>query len=360
MDTNLERLGWTDELQASFRPHATQELVPGRVAVEHRGSYVTYTAAGELWAEITGRLRHTAQDRSDLPAVGDWVAVAPRPDGASIHGVLPRRSAFTRKVAGFETQGQVLAANIDVVWILGSLTRELSARRLERYLTVGWESGAQPVVVLTKADLGEAEPERVAEVEAVAFGCPVHVTSAVTGEGIDDLRASLAGNLTAALLGVSGVGKSTLVNALVGEERLATRETRADHVGRHTTTRRELIAVPGGGFVIDTPGLREIVLWDGEAGMDTVFADIKRLAERCRFRDCEHRTEPRCAVRRAIASGELDRAHLHSYEKMQRELAYVEERREGKAAMNAKRRSRDISKRSRERRKLGIDRKGSP
>lgn len=358
MDMSLQRLGWTDELQDVFRPHAEEGLVPGRVAVEHRGSYVACTRGGELWCEITGRMRHAADDRSELPAVGDWVAIAARPDAGTIHAVLPRRSAFTRKVAGFETQGQVLAANIDVVWILGSLTRELSARRIEWYLTVGWESGAQPVVVLTKADLGEAEPERVAEVEAVALGCPVYSTSAVTGEGIDELRASLSGNLTAALLGVSGVGKSTLVNALVGDELLPTQPTRADHVGRHTTTRRELIPLPGGGLVIDTPGLREIILWDGEAGMDTVFADISALAERCRFRDCEHRTEPGCAVRGAIASGELDRAHLRNYEKMQRELAYVEERREGKVAMNAKRRSKAISLYARQRRKHGIDRKG--
>jgi ribosome biogenesis GTPase len=271
LTTTLQQLGWTDQLEAAFRPHADQDELPGRIAVEHRGMYVTYTARGELRAEITGRFRHDANGRGSLPAVGDWVVLCPCPgeNKATIRTVLPRRSAFSRKVAGFETEEQVLASNIDVVWILGSLTRELSARRMERYLAVAWDSGAQPIVVLTKADLGESDPERVAEVESIAVGVPVHVTSAVTGEGLDVLREQLDGHRTAAVLGSSGVGKSTLINALIGTERLETQETRADDVGRHTTTRRELVLIPGGGMVIDTPGLREIVMWDGDA--DSVF-----------------------------------------------------------------------------------------
>jgi ribosome biogenesis GTPase len=296
-------------------------------------------------------LRHDAVDRSELPAVGDWVVLAPRPgeNWATIHGVLPRRSAFTRKVAGYETQGQVLAANIDVVWIVGSLTRELSARRIERYLAVAWESGAAPVIVLTKADLGEADAGRIAEVEAIAFGTPIHVTSAVTGEGLDELRASLSPNLTAAVLGVSGVGKSTLVNALLGEERMATHETDSADVGRHTTSHRELVQLPSGGMVIDTPGLRELVPWDDEHGMDAVFGDINVLAAECGFRDCSHRAEPGCAIKAAIANGDLDPARLRSYEKMQRELSYVERRKRGRAAINSKRKWKDLAKVSRQR-----------
>lgn len=351
MDPRLQSLGWTDAFEDAFRPHAHNGTIPGRISVESHGMYGTYTAAGDGWAEITGRMRHDATDRSDLPAVGDWVVLHPRSAGddwASITHVLPRRSAFTRKEAGFRTQGQVLAANIDVVWIVGSLTRELSARRIERYLAVAWESGATPAIVLTKADLGEADDDRVAEVEHIAFGTPVRVTSAVTGEGVDELRASLQDNLTAAVLGVSGVGKSTLINALLGEERLRTYETDDADVGRHTTSHRELVRLPSGGLVIDTPGLRELTLWDSGGSMDATFGDINELAAQCRFDDCSHHAEPGCAVKAAIADGAIDRARLRSYEKMQRELAYVEGRKRGKAQANSKRKDKDIAKLSRE------------
>jgi ribosome biogenesis GTPase len=319
--------------------------------------YVAYTAFGELWCEVAGRLRHAADGRGAMPAVGDWVALTPRPgdDRATINAVLPRRTAFSRKQAGFETEEQVLAANIDVVWILGALTRELSSRRMEHYLAVAWSSGAQPVIVLTKADLDEADPERVGEVESIAVGAPVVFTSAVTGQGLDELRAQLDGNRTAAVLGSSGVGKSTLINRLVGEERLETYETRSDDVGRHITTRRELVLVPGGGMVIDTPGLREIIPWDADT--ESVFDDIAALSQACRFRNCSHAAEPGCAVRGALASGELDIDRLRSYERMQRELAYVERRKRGRARPGNER-AKQIAKASRQRRKLGMDRKG--
>jgi ribosome biogenesis GTPase len=340
LDTTLFDLGWTPDLEDAFGPYE-EEFVPGRITVESHGLYGVGTQHGDVWAEITGRMRHTATERSELPAVGDWVALQP----PLIHHVLPRRTAFIRKQAGFRTEGQVLAANIDVVWILGSLTRELSARRIERYLAVAWESGARPVVVLTKADLDQADEDRITEVEMIAFGTPVIRTSSLSGEGIEELRTQLQPNLTATVLGASGVGKSTLVNALVGEERMTTGETDSEDVGRHTTTRRELVRVPSGGLVVDTPGLRELIAWDGEA--DSGFNDIAAIATQCRFRDCSHRREPGCAVQEAIASGDLDKARLVTYEKMQREMAYIDGR---KRERNAKRRFKEIAKASRRRR----------
>lgn len=350
----LRTLGWTQERSAT---ELQQDNEIGRVAVEHRGAYVLYTAAGELWAEISGRLRHASDGRGELPAVGDWVAVRrlPGEDRGVIHAVLPRRTAFSRKVAGSQTEEQVLAANIDFVWLIGALTRELSARRMERYMATAWDSGAQPVVVLTKADLAEASAERIAEVEAIAVGAPVHVTSAVSGEGVEALAATLAGYRTAALLGSSGVGKSTLINRLLGSDRLDVGATRGDDMGRHTTTHRELVVLPSGGLVIDTPGLRELMIW--EADTDATFGDITVLASSCRFDDCSHGAEPGCAVREALASGELELERYRSFEKMQRELAYVEGRRQGRPNAAAKRRNKTLTKAIRQRRKLGIDRK---
>jgi ribosome biogenesis GTPase len=344
LQTKLQHLGWDDDFDEAFRPHA-EGSVPGRISVEHRGMYAVETSVGESWAEIAGRMRHHADDRSDLPAVGDWVVLEPRPgdNRSTITAILPRRTAFVRKESGFRTGGQVLAANIDLVWIVAAMTKGLSARRIERYLAVAWESGAQPVVVLTKADIATAAAERVAEIERVAVGAPVAITSAVTGDGVDDLRTQLAANKTAALLGVSGVGKSTLINTLAGADLLETRDTDARDVGRHVTVRRELVRVPTGGLVIDTPGLRELIAWDAEDGIDAVFGDIEDLIGRCRFADCAHRTEPGCAVRAAIAAGELDPGRLRTFEKMQRELRYVERRKAGKGALKVKRKVRRLT-----------------
>ena len=356
MHPALVSLGWTADLEDAFQPYTEDQ--PARVSVEHRGAYVVMTQDGDMWAEASGRLRHDAEDRSEMPAVGDWVAlrVTEGAHRASITAVLPRRTAFIRKEAGFVTGGQVLAANADHVWIVAAMTKGLSARRIERFLTVAWDSGAQPMVVFTKSDIGDIEDERIAEVERIAVGAPIIVTSAVTGEGLAEVVASLEGNKTAALLGASGVGKSTLINRLVGEDLLEVRPTDAAAIGRHTTVRRELVVVPSCGMLSDTPGLRELIGWDDSEGVDTVYADIEALMSECRFVDCAHRTEPGCAVRAAIAQGTLDPSRLASYQKMQRELSYVERRRDGKAALNAKKKFKAITTNARARRRAEIDR----
>ena len=257
----------------------------------------------------------------------DWVACAARPGegAATIHAVLPRSSVFVRKASGPNVAPQTVAANVDIALLTASLNADLSLRRLERYLAVAWESGAQPVVVLTKADACEDVDALVAQVESIAFGCPVHAVSAVTGQGLAALAALLGPGQTAVLLGSSGVGKSTLVNALAGQALMATQAIIEEGArGRHTTTHRELTLLPSGGLVLDTPGMRELGLWDNEAGVAAAFGDIEALAAQCRFGDCAHRTEPGCAVRTALEDGSLDPDRWKSFGKLQRELAHLD------------------------------------
>jgi ribosome biogenesis GTPase len=346
---NLASLGWGPAFADAFQPHAAAGLRPGRVAVQHRGAYVLLTEEGDAWAEVGGRLRHAASSPADLPAVGDWVAYDPGPaaERTTIRAVLPRRSAFTRKQAGFETVEQVVAANVDVLLLVTSMNADLNVRRIERYLTLAWESGAEPVAVLTKSDLCDGIDAAVAEVEAVTFGVPVLVTSAVTGIGVDAVSARVGPGRTAAAVGSSGVGKSTLINVLCGEERLATREIRTDGRGRHTTTHRELILLPGRGCMIDTPGMRELQLWDSGEGLERAFEDVDALIARCRFSDCAHETEPGCAVRAAVADGSLDAARLESYRKLQRELHWLEIRNDARARSEERRRWRAINREAR-------------
>ena len=339
MGATPDRLGWNEHFAAGFAPYAERRLVPARVAVANRASYELLSERGAAKASLAGRLRHEARGRLDLPAVGDWVAAAiPAKGAGTIEAVLPRVSVFTRKAAGREHADQIVAANVDVVFVVTSLNAEMNPRRLERYLTLAWESGAAPVVVLSKADRVH-DAALVAEARGASVGVPLIVTSAKTGLGIDELLALLQPNRTGALLGSSGVGKSTLINAILGFERQSTGRVReGDDKGRHTTTRRELVLLPGGWILIDTPGMRELQVADAGHGLLSAFDDIETVAAACEFGDCAHGPEPGCAVKAALAAGTLDAARLESYHKLVRELHHRATWQAKKAAAELRRR----------------------
>ena len=356
LDPRLTALGWDADLARGFAPHAAEGRVPARVVAEHRDRYLIADAEGERPAGLAGRLRHQARSRDDLPAVGDWVAADAGEGGtAALHAVLPRRGAFRRKVAGDATEPQVLAANVDVALLAAALPADLNERRIERYLALAWESGAVPVVVLTKADLADDVAAAVRAVRAVAPGVEVVATSAARGDGIEALGRWLRPGRTAVLLGSSGVGKSTLANRLMGGEVLRTGAVRGDGKGRHTTTHRQLVRLAGGALLIDTPGMRELQLWSADAGLDAAFADVEALAARCRFGDCAHRTEPGCAVRAAVEAGALDAERLASWHRLRRELAWLELRQDQAAAAEERARVRTLHRALRDhtRRKYG-------
>lgn len=324
----IDAYGWSDLLAQAFAPHADAGLLPGRIVVQHRDSYLVATDEGELRAKMAGRLLDEALEASQ-PAVGDWVALAPNlvERTATIQAILPRRTAFIRRAADSVRKPQVIAANIDVAFIVTSLNADLNLRRIERYLAAAWQSGARPVVVLTKADIAVDPQATVAEIQAVATDCPVLLVSAREGAGLDALLAQVGRGETCVLIGSSGVGKSTLLNAFLGVDRMATHAVRAgDDQGRHTTSHRELVLLPGGALVLDTPGIREVGLIDAEEGVSAAFDDIEQLAQQCRFNDCGHAGEPGCAVRAALESGELDAARWANFQKLGRELQATEEK----------------------------------
>jgi ribosome biogenesis GTPase / thiamine phosphate phosphatase len=343
---DLTTLGWDETLAEQFEQYGADGLIPGRVAVQHRGAYDVLTELGELRCDVAGRLYEESSSPADLPAVGDWVAVAARADedAGTIQGILPRRTRFSRKTAWQAAEEQVLAANVDVVFIVTSLNEDLNLRRLERYLILARESGAQPVVLLTKSDLASDPDSARNAVEAVSADVPVHTLSSLTGEGLDGVRGHLAPGVTAALLGSSGVGKSTLVNTLAGNELLETRELRSNGQGRHTTVRRELVQLPGGALVIDTPGMRELQLWVADEALEETFDDVTSLFEHCRFSDCSHESEPGCAVKAALADGTLAQERWDSYLKLEAELAHLERRLDKRAQAEERKRWKALTK----------------
>ena len=321
---SLEALGWTSALADAHAEHASAGRLAARVVAEDRGLYQLLGAAGERRASVSGRFRFDAgADAEAFPAVGDWVVIDAEPFGdAVIQAILPRSSALIRQAAGRRTEAQVVGANLDIVFVVASLNGDLNLRRLERYVAVAWDSGAEPIVLLSKADLADDPAGTLAEVEAIAAGASVLVISSFDGRGIDAVRARIEPGRTAAFVGSSGVGKSTLLNRLAGEERAATNAVRAgDDRGRHTTVRRQIHLLPEGGLVLDTPGMRELALWDGD-GIESSFADIDELAQGCRFSDCAHAAEPGCAVRAAIEDGNLAPERLGSRLKLQGEARH--------------------------------------
>ncbi len=353
---SLTRLGWNESLAADFAPHAAAGRAPARVTLQLKGHFEVVGGDGAKLGECTGRFRHEVRTPADLPAIGDWVAITAQPGDdtrALIHAVLPRRTKFSRKAAGEETLEQVIAANIDTVFIVTSLDADFSPRRVERYLAAAAASGAEPVVLLNKADVAEDEAAARAEIAAIAHDVPVHVVSAKTRRGLPALAPWLQPGRTVAFLGSSGVGKSTLINRLCGEAVQATQPVRADDAkGRHTTTVRELIVTPGGVLVIDTPGMREFQPWEAGPAAGGAFDDIAALAARCRFRDCTHTVEPGCAVAAALADGSLELERWQTYVRQTRQLAHEvrqTDRRAGQATKaDHKRAMRDLHARLRQ------------
>lgn len=343
----LEQLGWSRSFDEAMAPFLDQGFVPVRVIAEHRGGYRVAGASGEMPAEVTGRLMFLAEERLDYPVVGDWVAASlvDRGEQAVIHQVLPRATVLARKHAGRKIEGQAIAANIDVIFIVVGLDGNYRLSRVERYLAAASGSGARPVVLLSKSDLVPDAEDKAVEVRERTDAAEVIAVSARTGAGMGRIRELLTEGRTACFIGSSGVGKSSLINRLAGTELLRTAEVReADSKGRHTTSHRELFVLDGGGMVIDTPGMRELGLWDPGEGIEVAFADIEELAAGCVFRDCTHRSEPKCAVRAAVDAGSLAPARYESFLKLGREQEHLEARTDRLKRQEKKARDKLLSK----------------
>ncbi len=345
---DLYNLGWDENFSRHFKEYENFGFIPARVILEHKQIYRVFCAHGELTAEVSGKFLHQAVSRAYFPTVGDWVAVAVSSGNgrAIIHSLIPRKSSFSRKAVlaggpkyGYgKTEQQVLAANIDKAFLVSGLDGDYNLRRLERYLAITWDSGANPVVILNKADLCPDADAFVKEVESIAFGVPVLAISATEKDGVNRLYEYLENGKTVVFLGSSGVGKSTIINSLLRREILKVGEVRAyDRRGRHTTTHRELLLLPKGGVVIDTPGLRELQMWGDEEGLKRTFDDIEGLAAQCRFNDCKHNSEPGCAVRRALEDGSLDADRFGNYLKLQKELKHLSVRQNQKEKRRSER-----------------------
>jgi ribosome biogenesis GTPase len=339
---DLSALGWSEFFERAFEPYRKRGHFAGRVVLEQRGAYRLYTEQGELSARVRGKLRFDSESAADFPAIGDWVSVATPERGGppQIQAVLPRRSKFSRKAAGPNSEEQVVASNVDTVFLVQGLDHDFNLRRLERYLVAAFESNAAPVVILSKADLCEDVDEKVIAAESVAPGTPVHAISSVTDLGLEALDQYILPGVTVAFLGSSGAGKSTLINRIVGEEVQKTAEVREhDSRGRHTTTHRELLVLERGGLLVDTPGMRELQLWDAGGALGEAFSDVESIAASCYFTNCRHQKEPGCAVREALGDGSLDASRYESYQKLERELEYLDSRMDER--LNLKRKNRE-------------------
>ena len=343
----LLKLGWDQQFEEAFTALERDDLVPGRVAVENRDNYIVMTGDGEYMAEITGKLRFSVLDAADLPKVGDWVAcsVFENDRNGVIHEILPRRTKFSRRTAGKKTEEQVLATNINTIFIVQSLDNNFNLRRMERHLVMVYEGGSRPVVILNKSDICPDPGAYVARVKSVLPGIEVLAVSAYSGEGLQNMSQFLSEGETIAFIGSSGVGKSSLINRIMGEELLRTQEIRlADSRGRHTTTRRELILAPEGGLLIDTPGIREFQVWESTEGIDETYSEIIDLSAGCRYSDCTHTCEAGCAVIAAVSEGRITQGRYESYLKLRKELNFLAEKQAQKGYLDSKKRFKEISR----------------